>query len=392
MHDSQRAASVAPKVSQPAAAASGHAETKAITAEPKAALDFKRSGEVSVAQSSADLKLEAKALEAQNKDLPIRGRDASELVQLTPGAAPGSAGKENTAVGGVVGENVSSYGGVSSNAPSLRKDAVAFHGYVAGTVSDATGAVVPNAKVTAIGPQGDKTVTSDPAGKFLLDALATGTYSFKVDASGFREAELKQVAVLPEKPATVDFKLQVGAETEAVEVAAPAPSVAAQSDALSQPSSQLSKDKDKAMQTTPSTQMAMAQAQAQTQTEDGSSTALETVEVKKKKSAKAKKDSKAAPIAAGALVPTVWQWSLSDEGVVQPEGANAWAGGNSGALYHSTDSGQHWTQVAPTANGERLQGDITRVDFSDALCGMVSTANGQAWTTLDGGQSWQRKP
>ena len=72
-------------------------------------------------------------------------------------------------------------------------------------------------------------------------------------------------------------------------------------------------------------------------------------------------------------------------------GGDVWAGGNAGALYHSADSGQHWTRVVPEVNGEKLTADITRVSFNDLQNGTVSTANGQVWMTSNGGQSWQRK-
>ncbi len=393
---------VATKVAPPAAP-SGHAEPKAITAKPQASMAFEKSGQVSVAQSSEDVKLEAEA-----KDLPTGRRDANDQAQLTLGAASASPGKQNTAVGGAVG-GVISYGAAGSNAPALRKDGAAFHGFVSGTISDASGAVIPNAKVTATGPLGERTATSDPAGRFSLDHLAAGTYAVKVDVPGFHEAQ-STVAVLDTKPATTDFKLEAGSTNETVEVSASAVAVAvpAVTDAIVKDKDNVKDkdDKDKELPTANGTQIAQAQS------EEARSTGLETVEVKKQKSAKTRK---AAPVAARALALSLWQWSLSPEGAVQrssdqgktwqevsvaegatfraiwADGEAAWAGGNGGALYHSTDSGQHWTQVVPTANSEKLQADITRIDFSGALRGTVSTANGQAWTTTDGGQTWIRK-
>jgi Photosynthesis system II assembly factor YCF48/Putative zinc-finger len=63
-----------------------------------------------------------------------------------------------------------------------------------------------------------------------------------------------------------------------------------------------------------------------------------------------------------------------------------WVGGNSGALYHSADSGQSWTKMAPVCAD-----DITHIEFSDPPNGLVNTANGQVWSTSDGGRSWHSK-
>jgi Photosynthesis system II assembly factor YCF48 len=72
-------------------------------------------------------------------------------------------------------------------------------------------------------------------------------------------------------------------------------------------------------------------------------------------------------------------------------GANIWVGGAAGALYHSSNSGQTWTKVEPAFAYKRLESDVSNVEFSDARNGLVSTANGEVWTTSDGGQSWQLK-
>jgi len=63
-----------------------------------------------------------------------------------------------------------------------------------------------------------------------------------------------------------------------------------------------------------------------------------------------------------------------------------WVGGNSGALYHSADSGQSWTKMTPVSSD-----DITHIEFSDPQNGLLNTANGQVWSTSDGGRSWHSK-
>lgn len=76
---------------------------------------------------------------------------------------------------------------------------------------------------------------------------------------------------------------------------------------------------------------------------------------------------------------------------VAANGADVWAGGVNGALYHSTDAGNHWTRILPASSGVALTGDIVSVNFSDAQHGRVSTSTSETWTTGDGGESWQKQ-
>jgi Photosynthesis system II assembly factor YCF48/Putative zinc-finger len=76
---------------------------------------------------------------------------------------------------------------------------------------------------------------------------------------------------------------------------------------------------------------------------------------------------------------------------VSAQGAEVWAGGSAAMLYHSTDSGAHWTRVLPSSPGATLTGDITSVEFSDAQHGRISTSAGEVWTTADDGQTWHRQ-
>ena len=69
-------------------------------------------------------------------------------------------------------------------------------------------------------------------------------------------------------------------------------------------------------------------------------------------------------------------------------GKDIWVGGSKGALYHSTDAGQHWAQVRPVAAGQTLSDDIVGVEFPDSLHGKLTTASKEIWTTEDGGQIW----
>ena len=72
-------------------------------------------------------------------------------------------------------------------------------------------------------------------------------------------------------------------------------------------------------------------------------------------------------------------------------GDEVWVGGDGGALYHSPDSGRSWTRVMPAASGKTLASEITDIKFSDLENGMLTTANGQVWSTSDDGKNWQLK-
>ena len=76
---------------------------------------------------------------------------------------------------------------------------------------------------------------------------------------------------------------------------------------------------------------------------------------------------------------------------VSAQGAEVWAGGSAAMLYHSADSGAHWTRVIPSSSGATLTGDITSIEFSDPQHGSVITSSGEVWITADDGQSWRRQ-
>jgi hypothetical protein len=87
-----------------------------------------------------------------------------------------------------------------------------------------------------------------------------------------------------------------------------------------------------------------------------------------------------------------WARELADQSttfhVVSVVGADVWAGGSSGALFHSGDGGQHWSQV-PLANASGAEsGTIVSIQFNDAQQGTVITGSGSQWSTSDGGVTW----
>ncbi|HLV89280.1 MAG TPA: hypothetical protein VKV39_20010 [Candidatus Sulfotelmatobacter sp.] len=76
---------------------------------------------------------------------------------------------------------------------------------------------------------------------------------------------------------------------------------------------------------------------------------------------------------------------------VVSNGADVWAGGTSGALYHSQDAGTRWDQIIVSANGVVLTADIVGLQFSDSLHGTITTSISEVWATSDGGKTWQKQ-
>ena len=72
-------------------------------------------------------------------------------------------------------------------------------------------------------------------------------------------------------------------------------------------------------------------------------------------------------------------------------GLDIWVGGALGALYHSSDAGQHWLQIQPTENGRPLSADIIGVEFPDMEHGRVNTSTGEVWATEDAGFTWKKQ-
>jgi hypothetical protein len=98
-------------------------------------------------------------------------------------------------------------------------------GSIFGTVTDASGAAVPNAKITII-DQGKGTrsdVVSNESGNYQKNQLIPGLYTLEVEAPGFRKTVSKDVTVNVDQGSRVDIALQLGEVTQEVEVTAAAP-------------------------------------------------------------------------------------------------------------------------------------------------------------------------
>ena len=89
-------------------------------------------------------------------------------------------------------------------------------------VTDATGAALANAEVTAtdIDTSTVRTGLTDRDGRFLFSQVNPGTYTVTVRANGFAEQALQPIAVPIGRTFTLNFNLAVAAPSQTIHVTA----------------------------------------------------------------------------------------------------------------------------------------------------------------------------
>jgi len=105
-----------------------------------------------------------------------------------------------------------------------------FPGQMGGYVTDPTGAVVPNARVTITSTDNGatRTATTDGSGRWLIGGLGSGNYKAKTEMPGFKTTVLN-LNYDANQPSMYDFPLSVASTSETVEVSAAAPQIATKS-------------------------------------------------------------------------------------------------------------------------------------------------------------------
>jgi len=101
-------------------------------------------------------------------------------------------------------------------------------GSISGTVTDPQGAVVSGAQVKATNAETGTTLTttSDSAGLFRFNLIPAGTYKVEVSAQGFKTAVQNNILVTAGRDSGLAaLKLEIGGQTETIEVSAAAPLV-----------------------------------------------------------------------------------------------------------------------------------------------------------------------
>jgi photosystem II stability/assembly factor-like uncharacterized protein len=269
--------------------------------------------------------------------------------------------------------------------------------------------VVPNARITLTPSTAGKSASAvtDSQGAFLIAGLPPGSYKAQAQSQGF-STTVMDLNYDASRPSTYNFTLNVGSVSETVEVSGQNARVQTESAAMSGAvtNNMVSNVPTNGRNYTELDSIASGQPPRWTVSAGGalqrsfdqgkswqtvnvnaslmSSTSLEIVagesrakEVTKEKDAdkKLRKQEVASPIFRAVTV----------------AGADVWAGGSGGALYHSLDAGNRWTRVVPSSTGTALTGDIISLEFADSQNGKVTTSTPEVWTTSNAGQTWQKQ-
>jgi Carboxypeptidase regulatory-like domain/Putative zinc-finger len=298
----------------------------------------------------------------------------------------------------------SSTGGPVSNSPSRDQLKVASApGQIAGYVVDPSGAVVSDARITikAANAQVTATAMTNSQGAWLIAGLPSGNYKAQAEATGFRTTVL-DLNYDANQPSMYSFTLSPGSVSETVEVAAQeaqaetssASTIADRENSQPPLNGRDLKQMDTlsrrglprwAINAAGALQRSFDQGQTW-QTVDVNANLLSAnaasllisanaPQAKSKDSDKALKQ-KVAPLTFRALADV---------------GADVWAGGSAGSLYHSQDAGNHWIRVVPASASVALTGDILSLEFPDPQHGKISTSTSEIWNTADAGQTWQKQ-
>ncbi len=278
-------------------------------------------------------------------------------------------------------------------------------GQIGGFVVDSSGAAVSNARVTITPSKLGKptTAVTDARGEWLIAGLSTGNYKAEAAAPGFTTSVLA-LNYDANQPRMFALTLSPGSVSETVEVAAAAQQLQTEtakigstisSNEINQvPVSGRDVAQMGAVSPTLQPRWAVNAAGALQRSFDRGNTwqivdvnaisALNAASLEvsaKTTKARAKDANKALKRDAAPLTFRA----------VFAAGADVWAGGSAGALYHSQDAGNHWIRVFPASGSTMLTGDILTLEFPDPQHGKLSTSTSEVWITADAGQTWQKQ-
>ena len=116
--------------------------------------------------------------------------------------------------------------------PVFGQESSSITGGLSGVVSDSTGAVIPDATVTLVGPQGTRTLKTDNLGRYNASGLTPGFYDVTVEKAGFSKVSSKHSEVVVNSSSTLNLTLSVGNVAETVEVTSSAVGIDTQSTAV----------------------------------------------------------------------------------------------------------------------------------------------------------------
>src|ERR1051326_959005 len=100
-------------------------------------------------------------------------------------------------------------------------------GTIQGIISDASGAVVPDAKVVLIHVETNtvSSLSTDQTGRYILPLARPGMYTITVEKTGFRSLRQENISLDVSGNRSVNLTLEIGAMTQEVRVDAAPPVV-----------------------------------------------------------------------------------------------------------------------------------------------------------------------
>ena len=106
--------------------------------------------------------------------------------------------------------------------PSAFAQSQALNGQIEGTISDQTGAAVPNAAITVtnIETGATRTVTTDESGVYRFPLLPLGTYRITAEAANFKKFVREGITLATGQTATIDIEFANRRDKEVVTVSA----------------------------------------------------------------------------------------------------------------------------------------------------------------------------
>jgi len=109
-----------------------------------------------------------------------------------------------------------------------------FPGQMGGYVTDATGAVIPNVRITVTSKEtgASQTAVTDSQGRWVVAGLPSGNYKAQAEVTGFNTTVLN-MNYDANQPSMYNVRLNVGGMSETVEVTAEAPQLNTNSSTVS---------------------------------------------------------------------------------------------------------------------------------------------------------------
>jgi hypothetical protein len=177
-------------------------------------------GPIGSVQTTDSTLAQSTASTTATSNLPLNGRNFTELQQLQPADTKGAASQDALA-------GKKELPALQIQAASAQNETLAG---ISGRITDRTGAVIAGVTVTLSDATGKKRQsTTGTDGSFHVMQLPAGHYELTATASGFKTSQ-QSIELKPSELATLQPVLDVGAASEVVEVEAGSSVVAVQTE------------------------------------------------------------------------------------------------------------------------------------------------------------------